>query len=370
MSRIAQRGSASAPNRAGDGEDICPVCKTSRYLNPNMRFLVNPECYHKMCESCVDRIFSQGPAQCPVAGCRRTLRKNRFRKQTFEDIQVEREVDIRRRVADVFNKREEDFDTLLDYNNYLNDVEDLTFNLIYKIDLEQSERKLEAYRLDNEQSILQNKALASQEIQSAETRRLMEQEQAKLRREAARREDEEQRREREEGRQDVINKLAVGDGDAAKIAEESHRIVLKKSSARRAALERQQQIANESNGASTKGVFIKGLKQKVEPEPERPYDPFGGLSDARDYYVLQNDYDVDWLRTFKQDLRHNVGGYDFQEFYDRALCEAFSGLGVFVEDEMAGKELSSVTPGSGLAAANAAVEENTNETKVKVEDIF
>ena len=79
--------------------DICPVCKSSRYLNPSMRFLVNPECYHKMCESCVDRIFSQGPAPCPVAGCARTLRKQRFRKQTFEDLQIEREVDIRQRVA-------------------------------------------------------------------------------------------------------------------------------------------------------------------------------------------------------------------------------------------------------------------------------
>lgn len=78
--------------------EVCPVCKSSRYLNPDMRFLINPECYHKMCESCVDRIFSSGPAPCPVAGCHKTLRKNRFRKQTFEDIGVEREVDIRRRV--------------------------------------------------------------------------------------------------------------------------------------------------------------------------------------------------------------------------------------------------------------------------------
>ncbi len=129
MSRAAQRNGAVAPRRPGEegGElhahlhtlrlssspsskasadalspDICPVCKSSRYLNPNMRFLVNPECYHKMCESCVDRIFSQGPAPCPVAGCGRTLRKQRFRKQTFEDIQVEKEVDIRRRVAKTY----------------------------------------------------------------------------------------------------------------------------------------------------------------------------------------------------------------------------------------------------------------------------
>ena len=91
--------------RLTDGSDsdaeICPVCKSSRYLNPKMRFLVNPECYHKMCESCVDRLFSQGPSRCPVAGCTKTLRKARFRKQTFGDIQVEREVDIRRRVSDV-----------------------------------------------------------------------------------------------------------------------------------------------------------------------------------------------------------------------------------------------------------------------------
>jgi CDK-activating kinase assembly factor MAT1 len=80
-------------------KDICPVCKSSRYLNPDMRFKVNPVCYHKMCESCVDRIFSQGPAPCPVAGCGQTLRKARFRAQTFEDIQVEKEVDVRREVA-------------------------------------------------------------------------------------------------------------------------------------------------------------------------------------------------------------------------------------------------------------------------------
>jgi len=87
--------------RADSSSDICPVCKSSRYLNPNMRFLVNPECYHKMCESCVDRIFSHGPAPCPIAGCKRTLRKAKFRIQTFEDLKVEREVDIRKRVARV-----------------------------------------------------------------------------------------------------------------------------------------------------------------------------------------------------------------------------------------------------------------------------
>lgn len=104
--RQGEDGGASLLSRTLDGmsladrtADICPVCKSSRYLNPNMKFLVNPECYHKMCESCVDRIFSHGPAPCPIAGCARTLRKGRFREATFEDLKVEREVDIRKRVA-------------------------------------------------------------------------------------------------------------------------------------------------------------------------------------------------------------------------------------------------------------------------------
>jgi Zinc finger, C3HC4 type (RING finger) len=29
-------------------DDRCPVCKSDKYLNPNLKFLVNPECYHKL----------------------------------------------------------------------------------------------------------------------------------------------------------------------------------------------------------------------------------------------------------------------------------------------------------------------------------
>ena len=65
-----------------------------------------------------------GPAPCPI--CQRTLRKNKFRQQTFEDTLVEREVDLRKRIARTFNKAEEDFPTLKDYNDYLEEVENLS----------------------------------------------------------------------------------------------------------------------------------------------------------------------------------------------------------------------------------------------------
>lgn len=80
---------------------MCRVCKTTRYLNPNISFLVNPVCYHRMCQNCVEQIFAAGPAPCPIAGCGKTLRKNKFRKQTFEDMKVEREIDIRRYMSNM-----------------------------------------------------------------------------------------------------------------------------------------------------------------------------------------------------------------------------------------------------------------------------
>ncbi|KAL8817727.1 MAG: hypothetical protein Q9223_003503, partial [Gallowayella weberi] len=163
MSRNTQLNGAGA-QRPGKDDDICPVCKSSRYLNPNMRFLVNPECYHKMCESCVDRIFSQGPAPCPIAGCARTLRVQRFRQQTFEDLKIEREVDVRRRVAKAYNKQESDFETLLAFNNYLEDMEVATFNLLEGIDVVATEKKLAAYIAQNAAaSTTQKTARATQE---------------------------------------------------------------------------------------------------------------------------------------------------------------------------------------------------------------
>jgi len=51
-----------------------------------------------MCESCIDRLFTLGPEPCPQCG--RILRKVNFAHQTFEDLKVEKEVAVRRRMAD------------------------------------------------------------------------------------------------------------------------------------------------------------------------------------------------------------------------------------------------------------------------------
>lgn len=264
-------------------------------------------------------------------------------------------------ISHSFNRREEDFETLRDYNDYLNDVEDITFNLVHNIDVEATRAKLNEYRAANESLILQNQELDREDLRDQEARRAAEQEQARLRREAARREDEEGRRELQQAKHDVIAKLASGDGDAMQIAREGHRTMLKKSR-NRLELERSQ-TPDSVNGAT---FTIRGLKKRERVEPEKPYDPFGGLSFESEYYKLQDDYEWDELNKARTDTRYLAGGYDIHEFYARALCDAFSGLGVLVSDEMAEDKKAT---GSVVGTA-AAMEAAAAGPKMEVDDPF
>jgi CDK-activating kinase assembly factor MAT1 len=327
--------------------------------------------YHRMCESCCDRIFSHGPATCPIPGCHKTLRRHRFRTPTFSDLQVEREVDIRRRVAAVFNRREEEFEDLRSYNDYLNEVEDITFNLINSIDLEETEKRFLAYERAHKNEISENASLEEQQKMEFAAMQKEEREQARLRREQARREDAEERRELEASRQDVLNRLASGQ-DADKVAKEGQKVQLKKRLDRAAAAEKQRQL-QAKNGRGDGGMVIKGLKAKQKQEPEAPIDPFGGLSfEGRQYYALQDDYVWAGVQESKADVLIGAGGYDVDSFTSRALCEAFSGLCVFLGEEMDEREREKLgktndkiaTKGAEVAATKG------NLRDVKMEDPF
>src|SRR4051794_31047992 len=101
-------------------ENVCPVCKSDHYLNSKMVLMVSP-CYHILCDNCVYRIFLSGSAPCPQCGT--ILRKSSFHVPVFEDLKVEKECNIRKKVSRCINKREEDFESLRAYNDYLEQVE-------------------------------------------------------------------------------------------------------------------------------------------------------------------------------------------------------------------------------------------------------
>ncbi|KAL0279236.1 UNVERIFIED_CONTAM: hypothetical protein PYX00_000846 [Menopon gallinae] len=135
-------------------DQVCPRCKTTKYRNPSLKLMVNV-CGHALCESCVDLLFLKGSGACPDCGV--ALRRSNFRVQLFEDPLVEKEVDIRKRVLKDFNKKEEDFASLAEYNNYLEEVETIIFNLTNNIDVIETNKRIEQYKKENKDIILKNK---------------------------------------------------------------------------------------------------------------------------------------------------------------------------------------------------------------------
>lgn len=100
--------------------------------------------------------YVSGSGSCPDCGV--PLRRSNFRVQLFEDSFVEKEVDIRRRVLKDFNKREEDFETLNEFNEYLEEVENIIFNLTNNIDIIATNQKIDLFKRENKDIIAKNKA--------------------------------------------------------------------------------------------------------------------------------------------------------------------------------------------------------------------
>lgn len=142
-------------------EAICPICKSDKYLNPQLLFLVTP-CYHRICDGCVARLFAHGGAPCPV--CNISLRRSNLHRAVMEDLKVERECRIRHKISLIFNKRRENFEHLREWNDYLEGVEDVIHSLMTETNVQETQRKLEEYRMTNLDLINQNKRKEEEDL--------------------------------------------------------------------------------------------------------------------------------------------------------------------------------------------------------------
>lgn len=310
-----------------DNRDMCPICKTDRYLSPDVKFLVNPECYHKICESCVDRIFSLGPAQCPYKGCDKILRKNKFKTQIFDDVGVEKEVDIRKRVFNVFNKKLEDFDGNIDeYNKYLEEVEDIVFNLDKGVDVQKTEEKLRSYEELNKQLIMTNIERSKQDLESFEQRQQFEKEMKMKKRMLERQIEEEERMNTEWAKKEIVNRLSSADDADDVIEGVKNTVKLKKSSARRKLEELNRVLKNNPYSAANSG----GPRKDAVP-----FTPFNGDRDLAPRYTYDEAlYHDPFIQDLKDRKDFIASGFRTDYVYKRVLTEAFMGLGCVFADEL------------------------------------
>ncbi|TLS23526.1 uncharacterized protein PpBr36_05725 [Pyricularia pennisetigena] len=316
--------SAPPPPPGDDANQMCPVCKALRYLNKDMVLKINPKCYHLMCENCVVRLFQHGQQQCPHPGCTQKLRFQEFRAAFFGDLTVEREVDVRKRVFKVFNQQQDDFQTLQDYNNYLDQVECLVFDLLSpdRARAEKAAEDLQKYEAEHRAQIERARRKGAAAEERERRMRAAELEAAERRRKEARERDREEERLRLQAREADLDSLArAPDGTAERLVSERlnrHKV--------------DELAASEARDLGVGGLSIRGLKEKRRA-PEGPYDPFGGLDLAPARYKVHEEYKNEWLDGARRQPYHTTGGYCIQEYYTRSMFEAFGGLAVFIGDE-------------------------------------
>ncbi|KAL4716776.1 hypothetical protein ACJJTC_001932 [Scirpophaga incertulas] len=195
-------------------DQACPRCKTTKYRNPSLKLMVNI-CGHALCESCVDLLFLKGSGSCP--DCNVPLRRSNFRVQLFEDPMVEKEIDIRKRVLKDYNKKEEDFSSLRDYNDYLEEIETIIYNLTNNIDVVATNKRIEQYKKDNKELIMKNKAKIGREEIELEQILEIEKQMEELRREEIARMEQEAKKQKIREKEALIDELMFAEGDAKDI---------------------------------------------------------------------------------------------------------------------------------------------------------
>ena len=62
-----------------------------------------------------------------------------------------------------FNKQEEDFESLREYNDYLEMVEDIIFNLSNNVDTLETNKKIQQYKEENRTTIIKNRSKMSKD---------------------------------------------------------------------------------------------------------------------------------------------------------------------------------------------------------------
>ncbi|NXQ35401.1 MAT1 factor, partial [Alaudala cheleensis] len=186
----------------------CPRCKTTKYRNPSLKLMVNV-CGHTLCESCVELLFVRGAGNCHE--CDTPLRKSNFRVQLFEDPAVDKEVEIRKKVLKIYNKREEDFPTLDEYNDFLEEIEEIVFNLTNNVDLENTKKKMELYQKENKEVIQKNKLKLTREQEELEEALEVERQESEQRRLFMQKEEQLQQMIKRKNKQALLDDLESSD---------------------------------------------------------------------------------------------------------------------------------------------------------------
>lgn len=277
-------------------------------------------------------VYVIGSGSCP--DCNVPLRRSNFRVQLFEDPVVEKEVDIRKRILRDFNKKEDDFKTLREYNDYLEEVETIIFNLTNNIDVIETNRRIDQFKKENKEVILKNKIKIGKDELELEEMLEEEKQSEEIRKRELFKEELEIKKKKAREKEALIDELMFSNADAKNIV---NQFAMNSLAAKEEAIKQQQQQYS-SAPARAATQFSTGIKfgrqkhshyslQKIEEgplyaykDPELPRDgpPFPSSQEVESKGYTTH------MRIITPEER--AGGYTAQIACMKALQEAIVGL--------------------------------------------
>ncbi|XP_062850954.1 CDK-activating kinase assembly factor MAT1 [Trichomycterus rosablanca] len=301
----------------------CPRCKTTKYRNPSLKLMVNV-CGHTLCENCVEMLFVRGSGNC--VQCDTPLRKSNFRLQLFEDPAVDKEVEIRKKVLKIYNKRDIDFPSLREYNDYLEQVEEIVYNLTNNVDIESTRQMMEQYQRENRDVIQKNKAKLTREQEELEELLLLEQQDMEQKRLVNLQEEQRSLHTKRKNKQALLDELERSQLPASLLLAEH----------KRKAAQLETQIEKQKQNVKPATIFSTGIPagQTVslapvirEQEKAYEYQPLQIQTHGPVVPELEQLGRLGYLNHVRSATQQDLaGGYSSGLACHRAIQDAFSGL--------------------------------------------
>ena len=142
----------------------CPHCHTNKELKSDLQFLFSECCGYALCVSCTSQIFSKNTVlRCP--NCNETVNKKKYSKNRLATQQFNNESHKRSTIHISCNLRRGDFKTLKEWNDYLELVEDIVYDLSHgnAQERKQAEEKLKDFKIKYADLIERNRNLETEE---------------------------------------------------------------------------------------------------------------------------------------------------------------------------------------------------------------
>jgi len=143
-------------------KQVCKSCNTNNRNNPGMILKINT-CGHSYCDQCVNSIFRKGEEACCVdvgdgAVCGIRLKLAKFRKRQFKDETLDKEMWFRKLIEDAYNKQQNEFESVIAYNQYVEDKETKIYELTYgdRSKIKILLKEIDEFKRENSKTIRKN----------------------------------------------------------------------------------------------------------------------------------------------------------------------------------------------------------------------